>query len=116
MPDSEVLLVGAAPSIAASGRWSIVSRAGPEVIVLRADLDDLPQLAQGARLAIGRSADGAVRTLGDEKALDALDPGTRLFVQAWRDKQSSKPERPGEGLPWDAPGFQPPGRPTPRNR
>ena len=116
MPGSEVLLVGATASVAMSGGWSVVSRAGPEVVVLRANPDDFPQLARGARFAISRSSDGSVRTLGDENALNALDPGTRLFVQAWRDKQTSKPERPGEGLPWDAPGFQSPDQPAPRKR
>jgi hypothetical protein len=65
---------------------------------------------------MGRSADGVVHSIGDEKALDALDPGTRLFVDAWRDRRSDKSARPGEGQPWDAPGFEPPGPPTPRSR
>lgn len=116
MLNSEVLLVGATPPVAAGNRWKIVSRVSPDVLVLRADLAALPELVKGARYAISRVADGSLRTIGDEKALDTLDPGTRLFVEAWRDCPSQKVPRPGEGLPWDAPGFQPPGPPTPRSR
>lgn len=37
-----------------------------------------------------------------------LTPTEQLFVQAWLQRQEPK-TRPGEGLPWDAPGFKPPG-------
>lgn len=43
--------------------------------------------------------------------LEALGPGERLFVLAWQVRGGTKLERPGEGLPWDAPGFEPPDRP-----
>lgn len=33
-----------------------------------------------------------------------------LFVTAWRQRRRTK-DRPGEGLPWDAPGYQPPDAP-----
>ena len=116
MQDAEVLLVGADSSSTESAQGRIVSRAGPDVVVIRAGLDEFPRIAKGARFAIARSADGETRTLGDEKSLDSLDAGARLFVDAWRHGRSTKPERKGEGLPWDAPGFEPPGPPTPRNR
>jgi hypothetical protein len=37
-----------------------------------------------------------------------LRPNEKLFVEAWRKRMENK-DRPGEGLPWDAPGFTPPG-------
>ncbi|MBX6391646.1 MAG: hypothetical protein IRZ08_22110, partial [Frankia sp.] len=43
-----------------------------------------------------------------------LAPGERLFVDAWlaRRRDARRPRhRRGEGLPWDAPGFEPPGPP-----
>lgn len=43
-----------------------------------------------------------------------LSPAARLFIAAWRDRQVAK-ERPGQGLPWDAPGHLPPDRPAGRD-
>ena len=37
-----------------------------------------------------------------------LTPAERIFAAAWQARQQPK-TRPGEGLPWDAPGFEPPG-------
>ena len=112
MPDGEVLLVGGVAA-APIGRWDVVARAGPDVVVLRGDLDDLPDLIRGARFSMSRSLDGKTQVLGDERALDDLDAGAQLVVSAWRGRPLSKPDRPGEGLSWDAPGFEPPGPPTP---
>jgi len=89
-----------------------VGQVEPDVLVLRADLDDLEEIAQHARLAIGRLSDGGTKVLGDESVLDELDEGAQLFVRAWRERPLSKPDRRGEGLPWDAPGFEPPDRPA----
>lgn len=36
-----------------------------------------------------------------------LTPTEQLFIRAWLQRQVPK-TRPGEGLPWDAPGFEPP--------
>jgi hypothetical protein len=41
--------------------------------------------------------------------LDSLEPHERVFVEAWNVGRRRKPGRPGEGLPWDARGFEPPG-------
>ena len=40
-----------------------------------------------------------------------LTPTERLFISAWAARQQRK-SRPGEGLPWDAPGFVAPDAPT----
>ena len=66
-------------------------------------------------MAVSRSAGSptvARRSLGDESVLDELDEGAQLFVRAWRERPLSKPDRRGEGLSWDAPGFEPPDRPA----
>jgi hypothetical protein len=42
-----------------------------------------------------------------------LTPSERLFVSAWEVRRQPK-TRPGEGLPWDAPGFLPPDSPVDR--
>jgi hypothetical protein len=39
-----------------------------------------------------------------------LSAQERLFVDAWRLRRFAK-ERPGDHLPWDAPGYQPPDSP-----
>jgi hypothetical protein len=70
------------------------------------------------RLAlVGAGARGAVE-LADTPGISVhadtppeLDDPTeaeRLFVDAWLSRRAGK-RRPGDGLPWDAPGFQPPG-------
>lgn len=43
--------------------------------------------------------------------LDRLSAEERLFVDAWRSRRTGK-ERPGNHLPWDAPGYLPPDWPT----
>lgn len=40
--------------------------------------------------------------------LDGLSPQEQLFIQAWQARRSTK-KRPGDQLPWDAPGYTPPG-------
>jgi hypothetical protein len=45
-----------------------------------------------------------------DSVLKGLNPTERIFADAW--VLSRKPKvRPGEGLPWDAEGFQPPDKP-----
>jgi hypothetical protein len=110
MPGSEVLLVGYAAELAALRRWPVAAQVDPDVVVVRADVDDLEEIAPHARLAMGRLPDGAVKMVGDERVLDDLDEGARLFVRAWQERPLRKAERRGEGLSWDAPGFEPPDR------
>lgn len=45
-----------------------------------------------------------------DNVLAELSPVERAFVAAWRSRRAGK-RRPGEGLPWDAPGHLPPDRP-----
>ena len=83
-------------------------RASQSVVVLEATAADLSAIADHAVLAMARRADGTVEIVGDKGALEGLDQGARLFVDAWRERPLHKQDRPGEGLPWDADGFQPP--------
>jgi hypothetical protein len=47
-----------------------------------------------------------------QQVIASLRPEERLFVEAWVQQQSGPDQRRrGDGLSWDAPGFQPPGPP-----
>jgi hypothetical protein len=108
MSSGEVLVVGGGQASRELGRWPVIARVDPDVVVVRADLAKVPEIARYAKLVIGRSPDGSARVLGDERVLDELQEGSRLFVEAWRKRPLAKPERPGEGLSWDSPGFEAP--------
>ena len=43
----------------------------------------------------------------------ALEEGESLFIAAWNERRSGVPKkRIGDGLPWDAEGFEPPDHPS----
>lgn len=45
--------------------------------------------------------------------LEELDDQETLFVRAWTSRMTGpQKQRRGEGLPWDAPGFEPPDSPA----
>lgn len=46
-----------------------------------------------------------------EQLLAELSDAERLWVRAWDSRREGEKERPGSGLPWDAPGFEPPDPP-----
>lgn len=92
-------------------REQAVVATAPRVVVLRVEPERVDELVPHSRLAIVRTADGATESRGDASVVDELDAGARLFVEAWRAPQRAKTERPGDHLPWDAPGFEPPDLP-----
>jgi hypothetical protein len=106
----EILVVDHVPDREGSA-WPVVASVPPRVAVLRAGADELATIASSARLAMARTDDDRIQVVGDETALDELDDGARLFVEAWRSQAPAKSHRPGDGLPWDAPGFEPPDAP-----
>jgi hypothetical protein len=106
----EILVIDFKPDVDAPS-WPVTSSAPPRVTVLQAPRNDLETIAGASRLALARDDDGAVLESGDLGVLDELDAGARLFVDAWRSQPRSKPDRPGDGLPWDAKGFEPPDPP-----
>jgi hypothetical protein len=109
----DVLVVDYLPAGEGSG-WPVTASVPPRVVVLRAGADGLAAIAGACRLAIARGADDQVEVVGDLAVLDELDDGARLFVEAWRTQRSAASatrDRAGDGLPWDAPGFEPPDPP-----
>ena len=71
----------------------------------------LVQAGPDARTRIAR-IQGVLHVLDDRarKLPPDLTPAERTFAAAWQARQQPK-TRPGDGLPWDAPGFEPPGPP-----
>jgi hypothetical protein len=77
-----------------------------------------PRLAivrgEGNQLEALRKLPGILAVCEDAVAdsiLQQLNSAERIFAEAWVAGRQPKATRPGEGLPWDAPGFQPPDRP-----
>jgi hypothetical protein len=106
----EILVVDYVPDREGSA-WPVVATVPPRVTVLRAGADAVPAIARASRLAIARGDDDRVEVVGDDSVLGELDDGARLFVEAWRSQARATSDRPGDGLPWDAPGFEPPDPP-----
>ncbi|RJF93497.1 hypothetical protein [Sphingomonas cavernae] len=94
----------------------------PEWLVLLDDAENRPEgvkiVAQSGRVAVCQVPAAAPAPCGaiDPDALPSeLTDGERLFIEGWRARASKDPKtRKGEGLPWDAPGYQPPDLPPRR--
>ncbi len=89
--------------LAESGRVArIVQRLPPRLAIVDATPEALVALKgmQGV-LAV---CEGSI----PESLLGELQPVERIFADAWVASQRAKRDRPGEGLPWDAKGFEPP--------
>lgn len=87
-------------------RYTVAQVASPRLVVVAAKPDEAAALRahQGVRAV----TDGP---LADDVVAD-LDEGERLFAAAWSQRQAEDTKhRPGEGLPWDAPGWLPPDPP-----
>lgn len=72
---------------------AVVQLMPPRLALVR-DAEELTELPKGAFFV-------------DQGEYDLL-PGERLFVEASLKRMDDK-DRPGDGLPWDAPGRTPPG-------
>ncbi|MBI5110819.1 MAG: hypothetical protein HZA68_02475 [Rhodovulum sp.] len=98
-------------------RFRVTSALPPRLAVV--DVDDVE--AESA-LALLRATPGVETVLADPAAPSpggGVPPGLTadelLFVDAWRQRPALRSKaRPGEGLPWDAEGFEPPDRPRRR--
>jgi hypothetical protein len=106
---SEILVLlqrgeGVPDHLGAYGR--IVHSASSRLLVL--------ELTPGQRVA-DLMDEPVIRWIGEvppDDVVDELDDSERLFVDGWLLRRRGKPERPGEGLDWDAEGRRPPDGPT----
>lgn len=87
------------PALGAAG--TILQSSGDRVAVVEAPDPEALRKLRGIR-SVTEGAPGA-------EVLADLDEGSRLFAQAWGEqgKMATK-QRPGEGLDWDAEGFEAP--------
>jgi hypothetical protein len=88
-------------------RFAVTHAASPRVVVVNADREEAATLRSlpGVTGVFDRNVPGDV--------LESLDESEALFVAAWESRQEGREKvRPGEGLPWDASGFEPPDRPV----
>ncbi|NOJ95236.1 hypothetical protein HMI51_20135, partial [Corallococcus coralloides] len=84
---------------------TVTQRLPPRLAIVRgerADLDAVSRLPGVLVVAEGSLPESALRRLNETE---------QLFAEAWVLGRQPKASRPGEGLSWDAPGFQPPDGP-----
>lgn len=82
----------------------LVQRCPPRLAIVEAD--PRAQAAIRALPGVRSVTDGPL----DEEILRDLTEAERLFAAGWVASRQPK-VRAGDGLPWDAPGFDPPDRP-----
>jgi len=80
-------------------RYQVTQSASPRVLLARGQPDRGWPPPPGVHVF-------ATPDIPDE-VLRALDPAESLFVAAWQLRAQPKRRR-GDGLDWDAPGFEPP--------
>ena len=107
----EVLLVLDADEAAAAledlaSRHRIVGTLPPRVVMAQVDGTALEEMRRDPRIRF------VVEDLLPAELIAELTPDEEAFVSAFVLRRTSPPKsRVGEGLPWDAPGFQPPDPP-----
>lgn len=87
-----------------------------ERLVLLSDAQSAPAgtkvLAQAGRIAVCElpaGADPPGESIDPDALPEDLTEAERLFAESWHSSRSRAPkDRKGDGLPWDAAGFQPP--------
>jgi hypothetical protein len=93
----------AEPALAQIGLVArIVQRLPPRLAIIEIDPGEVETVRsmEGVRALYDGAVSGTL--------LQQLTPAERLFAEAWARSRQTKPARPGDGLPWDAEGFQPP--------
>ena len=108
MDDRELLVVLRPGHHVVTQGSDVVHQVSPEVMVVRVPPGSTIQSRDEVGVVYA-GVDPPPEVLAD------LDPNERLFVEGWLTKRATaKTDRPGEGLPWDAPGMTPPD-PPPEN-
>jgi hypothetical protein len=78
------------------------------VVIVKGDPEEIEHFAAQEGVVTGSDL---IRQ-GKEMPTGTWTYGEKIFVAGWKQRQSDAFKnkiRPGDGLPWDAPGFKPPG-------
>ena len=86
----------------AAGTVTVTQRLLPRLAIVEGDPDRVAALRQLPGVT------GVFQGPVSETVLRELNPDERLFAGAWARGRAPKPERRGQGMPWDAEGFEPP--------
>jgi hypothetical protein len=90
----------------------IISEYRPKIIVIELSPNNSPEeivRINGIEAVLFSSDNAVITTLGDPFAIDTLSSNEKLFVRSWCVALiGGQKARPGDKLPWDAPGFIPP--------
>lgn len=91
-----------------SADYKVRQIASPRVFAVEANQSELARLRTLPGVTIVTPGGDAPPEISEK-----LDEGEKLFVAAWssRFQEGAAKQRRGEGLSWDAPGFQPPDAP-----
>ncbi|PWT86428.1 MAG: hypothetical protein C5B57_01105 [Blastocatellia bacterium] len=86
--------------------FSLTQRLPPRLAIVQGDRAALEAISKAPGVIGVYAADVP------DSVLQQLNPSERIFAEAWILRREPKIARPGDGLPWDGDGFQPPDRPT----
>lgn len=83
------------------GTIRVVQRASPRVCVVAGPEEEVDRLkATPGTYVIGAGTNPEI--------IEKLNPSESLFVRGWMINKTSQKRRRGDGLSWDAPGFEAP--------
>jgi hypothetical protein len=98
--------------VGALSQARVVAEHRPTVVVIEVGAGVSPTAilaVKGVRAVVSGGGEQGTTVAGDVTAIDGLSGGEKIFVRGWAAAQSSGAKvRIGDGLSWDAPGFQPP--------
>ncbi len=101
MPEALVELRPGAKLEAIAPAVEVHQRLPPRLAIVAADDDSLRALARSPDVLSVHTADVP------EHVLSRMDEPARTFAAAWNERRRAK-KRPGDRLPWDAPGHDAP--------
>jgi hypothetical protein len=87
-------------------RGSVAHQVSQRVFVLDSDEPGLSELAGVESVFTGAESEFELP--------DDLSPAESVFAKGWMERQAKRGTRAGDGLDWDAPGFQAPDPPDRR--
>ncbi len=100
-PSKEALVVSLKRGLDEKGAIRVVQRVSPRVCVVAGREDEL----EGLKMTPGTYV---IHVGTSHEIIEELSPSESLFVRGWMMNKTSQKRRRGDGLSWDAPGFEAP--------